>query len=109
MPESPQETDLTLPKITSRLAFLVTFIALLGATMPAKADIIFTTLVGNCCGGSAIDGATGVSLAEAFTPAADYVMTDVQVEVVQIIGSGGDPFFNISLYSNEPIGPGPFI
>ncbi len=97
------------PKIVSRHALLVAFIALLGTTMPAKADIIFTTLVGNCCGGEGIAGAFSASVAEAFTPAADYVVTDAQVEVFQNLGFGGDPFFNISLYSNDPIGPGPFI
>jgi len=42
----------------------------------------------------------GVIDAEAFTPDADFTLTDAQMLVFAPAGSGGEPNFNVFLYSN---------
>src|SRR5208282_1736017 len=95
-------------------AALISFVAIGGLSSlatPLKAGTIFSNIVGNCCGGDAVNGTnfSSVSVAEAFTPAANYVMTDVQVVVFQGVGSGGDPFFDVSLFSDVGGLPGSLI
>jgi hypothetical protein len=97
-------------------AALLSFLVIGGLSSHAtrlKADTIFSSIVGNCCGGYGISGTNSFpgseSVAEAFTPSANYVMTDAQVEVFQVLGFGGDPFFNVSLFSNVGGLPGSLI
>jgi hypothetical protein len=83
------------------------------AVAPLNATtIIFSNLVGNCCGGYAVAGAAtaggAVTLAAAFTPGANYLMTDAQVGVFAS-AAFGDPFFNISLYSDGGTNPAGLI
>jgi hypothetical protein len=103
--------------VVARRAVSLTFIiigALWSLTTPLEAGVIFTNIVGNCCGGQGIDGANydgGVPglAAGAFIPAGPSVLSDAQVEVSQVIGFGGDPYFNVSLYSNAAGVPGSLI
>ena len=78
---------------------------------PLEAGVVFTNIAGNCCGGEGITGANyGRGLAaEAFDPAESFVMSDAMVEVFQVEGFGGDPYFNLSLYSNAGGVPGTLI
>jgi len=85
---------------------------LIGMGSPLKASIIFSNLVGNVSGGQGVQGsdfsAQG-SVAEAFVPTADFAMTDAEIEVFQDQGFGGDPLFNVSLYSNAGGKPGSLL
>jgi hypothetical protein len=78
-----------------------------------RADtIILSNLVGNCCGGYQISGSSigaSESLAEAFTPASSEQLSNVEVEVFPVVGFGGDPFFDVSLFSNASGLPGSLI
>jgi hypothetical protein len=78
---------------------------------PLRAEIVFTNIVGNCCGGQGINGVNfgEGSAASAFIAASPYRMTDAEVMVFQSLGFGGDPYFNISLYSDADGVPSDFI
>jgi hypothetical protein len=91
-----------------RFVFLVVF-GILVAAAPLGATVAFSNMVGNCCGGYLVGGTTGPeTLAAAFTPAANFLMTDAQVEIFSDIGIG-DPFFNISLYGDGGSSPAGLI
>ena len=97
-------------------AILVIFLVmggLAGFAVPAKADTVFTNIIGSSIGGPGVQGPSepggSESLAEAFIPAAEYDLTDVQVKVFQVLGFGGDPYFNVSLFSNASGLPGSLI
>lgn len=72
-----------------------------GYSASLQADTIFGNMTGNFSGGETVDGTAfdGLSLAEAFTPQANFLMTGVQV-VVSSVGGTGDPNFDLYLYSN---------
>ncbi|MGD1068779.1 MAG: choice-of-anchor R domain-containing protein [Bryobacteraceae bacterium] len=80
------------------------------ATPLAAGTIIFSNLVGNCCGGYLVGGSPAEggpeTLAVAFTPGGNYLMTDAQVEVSS---SQGDPSFNVSLYADAGTSPAGLI
>src|SRR5450755_895033 len=82
-----------------------------GSTTPSNASVVFSSLVGNCCGGYGVDGANygSNSVGAAFTPTANYLMTDSQVMMFQGLGFGGDPDFNVSLFSEAGGLPGTSI
>jgi PEP-CTERM motif len=84
---------------------------LLSSATPVIAAVVFSNVVGNCCGGFGVEGANygTVSLGASFTPAGNYLMTDAQVMVFQTIGTGGDPYFNVSLFSDAGGVPGASI
>jgi hypothetical protein len=75
---------------------------------PVNAAVVFSNIVGNCCGGFGVEGANygTASLGASFTPTGNYLMTDAQVMVFQVFGNGGDPFFNISLFTDASGLPG---
>jgi hypothetical protein len=93
------------------LVSLTVIASLFSLAPPMKADVVFSNIVGNCCGGFAVDGANygSVSLGASFIPAANYLMIDAQVMVFQMLGFGGDPFFNASLFSDASGLPGSLI
>jgi hypothetical protein len=82
--------------------------AILALSAPARADIVFTNIVGPCCGGYAVNGSNfgPESIAAAFTPVTSDRLADAQVVVFQILGFGGDPNFNMSLFSDSGGLPG---
>jgi hypothetical protein len=84
---------------------------LVNLSIPLHADVIFTNLIGPCCGGVGVEGANfGLeSLATAFTPLVSDFLADAQVMVFQVAGFGGDPHFNISLFSDAGGAPGSLI
>jgi hypothetical protein len=92
-----------------RLLFVrhwVAVVSLVGAfailLAPLHADVVFTNLTGSCCGGLAVAGSNfgSVSLATAFTPSVSDSFSDAQIVVFQVLGFGGDPHFNVSLFSD---------
>jgi len=95
------------------LAFL-TVVGLAGPATPMRADtIILSNVVGNCCGGDQVSG-PGVlggseSLAEAFVPPSNVQLSNVEVEVFPTLGFGGDPYFDLSLFSNASGIPGSLL
>jgi hypothetical protein len=109
-------TDTRYGRSSIHQATLLVFLVmggLAGLATPAKADTIFTSIIGSGIGGPGVQGPSepggSESLAEAFTPAAEYELTDVQVEVFQVLGFGSDPYFNVSLFSNASGVPGSLI
>ena len=79
-----------------RVAFLLVLSTWVAAA-PLGATVAFSNLVGNCCGGYLIGGTPGPeTFAAAFTPGANFLMTEAEVEVFSDVGFG-DGFFNISL------------
>lgn len=95
----------------SAVISLAVIASILSLETSMEAAVVFTNLVGNCCGGFAVDGANygTVSLGASFTPAGNYLMTDAQVMVFQVLGFGGDPNFNVSLFSDAGGVPGASI
>jgi len=93
------------------LVSLVVVASLFNLAIPMKADVVFTNIVGNCCGRYTVAGSTfgSVSLAASFIPTATHLMIDAQVMVFQVLGSGGDPYFNVSLFSDANGLPGSLI
>lgn len=94
------------------LGFLLSGMFLnLSAPLQAAPRIIFSNVRGNCCGGVTVAGTafSAESLAEAFTPAVTDTLTGVRVVVFQVLGFGGDPHFNISLFSDANGVPGSLI
>jgi hypothetical protein len=89
---------------------------LVGAAVTIHADVVFFNVTSTAdvssgsivCGGS--NGAClflgGLIEAEAFTPVADYTMTDAQVLVEAPEAVPGDSDFNVFLYSNSSGVPG---
>jgi hypothetical protein len=79
--------------------------------VPARAATIFSNVVGNCCGGYQVAGASEGSEAEAeaFVPGSAAVLGSVSVEVDPEVGFGGDPYFDVLLYSNASGLPGSLI
>jgi hypothetical protein len=84
--------------------------ALASFSAPLHADV-FTNLTGPCCGGDAVAGSNfgSVSLATAFTPSVSGALADAQIVVFQVLGFGGDPHFNVSLFSDLAGAPGTLI
>ena len=93
----------------------VAVVSLMGAlavlSTPLHADVVFTNLTGSCCGGLAVAGSNfgSVSLATAFTPSVSGSLADAQIVVFQVLGFGGDPHFNVSLFSDLAGAPGTLI
>lgn len=75
--------------------YLSTFAAL------GHADVVFSNIVGNCCGGYLVGGSDWgtESLGAQFTPAKDTLFQDAQVVVFSDVGLG-DPYFNMYLFSD---------
>src|SRR5580692_9196631 len=91
-----------------RLVFLLVLSTLFAAA-PLGATVAFSNLVGNCCGGYLVGGTTGPeTLAAAFTPGANFLMTDAEIEVFSEVGLG-DGFFNVSLYADGGSSPAGLI
>lgn len=88
------------------------------APLVLQADVVFTNVNSSdvsdgsaVCGGSSNgcpNQQTGISDAEAFTPTADFTLTDAQMLVYEVPGSG-DPDFNVFLDSNASGTPGSVI
>jgi hypothetical protein len=78
---------------------------------PLYANVIFNNITGNCCGGNGVTGSNfaSESLATEFTPSVSATLTDAKVVVFQVLGFGGDPNFNVSLFSNVGASPGMLI
>jgi hypothetical protein len=75
------------------------------------ADIIFSNLSGpdggyTVCGDTSKCDPASESLAVAFTPSLNYLMTDAKVEVFNDGPYWGDPYFNLSLFSDANGVPG---
>jgi len=90
----------------------------LGIPTPMQADIIFSNIVcAVCSGGMGLTGADiplihgggPDSLAAAFTPSDNFRMTDAQVEVFNDGPFYGDPYFNLSLFSDASGLPGSLL
>src|SRR5690242_5872894 len=96
--------------LSSVIAFAV-IATLFSLATPVNAAVVFSNVVGNCCGGFGVEGSNygTVSLGASFTPTANYLMTDAQVMVFQVLGAGGDPYFNVSLFSDASGLPGSSI
>jgi hypothetical protein len=101
-----------LPRFLRAAIFILLLVSgLVSLSIPSRADVIFTNLIGPCCGGDAITGANfgAVSLATAFTPSVSDFLADARVVMFQVAGFGGDPHFNISLFSDAGGAPGSLI
>jgi len=71
----------------------------------ANADIVFSNFTGTANGfGLDVAGGFPQSLAEEFTPAADYWLTDVILELGN--GDGSDDAMNVFIFSNSSGLPG---
>jgi hypothetical protein len=90
------------------------------AAATAHADVVFSNVTSTSdvnnstavCGSKAPpcpNPVGGLIDAEAFTPSADFTMTDAQVLVIVAVGAGGDSDFNVFLYSNASGVPGSLI
>lgn len=94
---------------------LARIIALAGAfcmaNLPAHAEaIVFANVIGNISGGMGITGSSfgSGSVATAFIPTAEFLLTGAKVEVFQVFEPGvdGDGLFDASLYSNSLVSCG---
>ena len=88
-----------------RVVFVLIAI-LFGYVAPLNADIVFTNIVGNCCGGYAVFGSDygPESLAEQFIPAHNDILLDAQAVVFN--DDFGSPNFNVYLFTNAGGLPG---
>lgn len=87
--------------------FLI-IVGLADLSIPLRASVIFSNIIGPCCGGQAIDGSNFPpnSAAEQFTPVATYLVTDARAVVLAVQNVGADPFFNIAIFSDASGIPG---
>ena len=95
----------------SAVIALAVIATLFTSTTPMNAAVVFSNVVGNCCGGFGVEGSNygTAALGASFTSAGNYLMTDAQVMVFQTLGNGGDPNFNVSLFSDPGGLPGSWI
>jgi hypothetical protein len=81
------------------------------APLALQADVIFSNLIGTPptssleIAGNFPDPPAGAEAAEAFTPTANFSMTDAEV----LYGGSGVPYFSLFLYSDESGEPGSMI
>jgi len=94
---------------SGRFALLCVAIALYLSTFAAlaHADVVFTNIVGNCCGGYLVGGSHWgtESLGAEFTPTQSTLFQDAQVVVFTDKGMG-DGNFNMYLFSDKGGLPG---
>jgi len=76
-----------------------------------RADVIFSSITGPCCGGLAVTGSTfsSESVATAFVPSVSEFLADAEAVVFAVGGFGGDPHFNMALFSSVSGAPGSLI
>jgi len=88
------------------------------AAATAHADVVFSNVTSDVNNGTAVCGSSAPACpilfgalidAEAFTPSADFTMTDAQVLMIVDVGAGSDSDFNVFLYSNASGVPGSLI
>jgi hypothetical protein len=81
------------------------------APLALQADVIFSNLTGTSptssldIAGNFLDPPDGAEAAEAFTPTGNFSMTGAQV----LYAGGDEPYFGLSLYSNNSGEPGSMI
>ena len=97
--------------MSTHLRLALAFGILSSIPLPARADvIIFSNLIGPCCGGYGLFGSDFLgsnSMAEAFTPEVTIPLSAAQVVVFSDAPS--DRHFNISLFSDISGLPGTLI